>query len=197
MPELIDETTPMQPTARKGALRVEVEQRLKAASERGVRAVVVRAGDFYGGAGRGSWFDLVVARDISLNFVRYPGPLDVIHAWAYLPDLAETFVRLAGVRDKLGPFETYGFPGHAVTGAQFLEALHRAIGRPLRRKSFPWLTIQLMSPFVAHWRELSELAYLWKVPHRISGEKLKAAIGEVPKTPLAEAIRDALDPLSR
>jgi hypothetical protein len=41
-------------------------------------------------------------------------------------------------------------------------------------------------------RELAELEYLWRVPHRISGEKLKAAIGEVPHTPLREAVTASL-----
>ena len=48
------------------------------------------------------------------------------------------------------------------------------------------------APFVALPRELSELAYLWKVPHRIDGDKLKAAIGEVPHTPLDAAVARAL-----
>ncbi len=57
--------------------------------------------------------------------------------------------------------------------------------------------MQLGSPLVAQWRELAELAYLWQAPHRISGDRLRAAIGEVPKTPFTSAIRSALDPLSR
>jgi len=34
-----------------------------------------------------------------------------LHAWAYVPDLAGAFVRLANTRDKLGGFETFGFAG--------------------------------------------------------------------------------------
>ncbi|HEX2215808.1 MAG TPA: NAD-dependent epimerase/dehydratase family protein [Xanthobacteraceae bacterium] len=196
MPELIDETTPMRPSGRKGALRVEIENRLRTASERGVRTIVVRAGDFYG-LGRGSWFDLVIARDVSLNIVRYPGPLNVVHSWAFLPDLARTMVRLAEVRRQFAPFETFGFPGHAVTGAELIDAMQRALGRELRRKSFPWWMLWALSPFIAHWRELTELAYVWRMPHRISGEKLRAAIGEIPETPFRRAVAAALDPLSR
>jgi nucleoside-diphosphate-sugar epimerase len=197
MPELLDEETPMQPTARKGVLRVEIEQRLRAAGERGVKTVVLRAGDFFGGAGRGSWFDLVIARDVSINVVRYPGPLDVVHAWAYLPDLAQAFVKLAEGRAALGPFESFGFPGHAVTGEELIGALQQVLGRPLKRKSFPWWAIRLGSPLVAHWRELAEIAYLWRTPHRLSGDKLKAAIGDIPRTQFTQAVRAALDPLSR
>ena len=85
MPAVLDETTPMQPTSRKGKLRVEIEQRMQEAAERGVRTIILRAGDFFG-RGRGSWFDLVLIKELAKNRVTYPGPLDVVHEWAYVPD---------------------------------------------------------------------------------------------------------------
>ena len=94
MPPVLDESTPMQPTTRKGGMRVEMEQRIREACDRGMRAIVLRAGDFFGG-GSGSWFDLVIAKDIRRGRLTYPGPLGVEHAWAYLPDFAATLVRLA------------------------------------------------------------------------------------------------------
>jgi nucleoside-diphosphate-sugar epimerase len=162
-----------------------------------MRTIVLRAGDFYGGGGRGSWFDLVVARDVALNVVRYPGPLDVVHSWAYLPDLAQAMVRLAEMRDELAPFEAFGFPGHAVTGREMIEVLQQALGRQLKLRGFPWWALRMLGPFVAHWRELTELAYLWRTPHRISGERLRGAIGAIPQTQFSKAVREALDPLSR
>ena len=197
MPEQLDESTPMRPSARKGVLRVEIEQRLERASERGVRTIILRAGDFFGGFGHGSWFDLVIARDVSLNVVRYPGPLNVVHSWAYLPDFAKTLIKLAEARQNFAPFETFGFPGHAVSGAQMIAAIQTALGRQLRRRSFPWWALIGLSPFVAHWRELAEIAYLWRIPHRIDGAKLRQAIGDIPETPFPRAVAEALDPLSR
>ena len=79
----------MQPTMRKGRMRVEIEQRIREACDRGMRAIVLRAGDFFG-CGRGSWFDLVVVKELEKNRLTYPGPDDVVHPWAYVPDLAET-----------------------------------------------------------------------------------------------------------
>ena len=100
MPPVLDESTPMQPTTRKGGMRVEIEQRIREACDRGMRAIILRAGDFFGG-GSGSWFDLVIAKEIGRSRLTYPGPLDVVHAWAYLPDFAATLVRLAEQRDEL------------------------------------------------------------------------------------------------
>jgi nucleoside-diphosphate-sugar epimerase len=196
MPEVIDEATPMQPTTRKGRIRLEIEQRMREASERGMRTIILRAGDFFG-AGRGSWFDLVLAKNIARGTVTYPGPLDLVHAWAYLPDLAAALVRLAAVRDRLAMFETFGFPGHAVTGREFVAALAKAAGRGLKVKRMVWWMIHALSPVVPLPRELSEMAYLWKVPHRLAGDKLAAAIGEVPHTPLDTAVAKALRDLQK
>jgi nucleoside-diphosphate-sugar epimerase len=127
MPAVLDETTPIQPTSRKGKLRVEIETRLQEAADRGMRTIIVRAGDFFG-RGRGSWFDLVLVKELSKNRITYPGPLDVVHEWAYLPDYVDALVRLAGIRATLPPFESFGFAGHAVTGQEMGAAIAAALG---------------------------------------------------------------------
>jgi nucleoside-diphosphate-sugar epimerase len=191
LPPVIDEATPMRPSSRKGQLRVAMEDRMAEAAERGMRAIILRAGDFYGG-GEGAWLDLVIAREIGRGRLTYPGPLDLVHEWAYLPDLAAALVRLAAVRDRFGPFESFGFPGHAVTGREFTTAIARAVGGKLQVKPMTWWLVHALRPFVPLCRELSETAYLWNEPHRIDGGKLTAAIGEVPRTALDVAVARAL-----
>ena len=191
MPPLLDETTPMQPTTRKGAMRVEIEQRIQEACDRGMRAIILRAGDFFGG-GTGSWFDLVIAKDIERSRLTYPGPLDVEHAWAYLPDFAATLVRLAEQRASFGPCETFGFPGHAVTGQEFIATIEAVDQEQVHPAADELVVYQDHRPVDGDRTELSELEYLWRVPHRISGDKLNAAIGEIPHTPFAEAIAASL-----
>ncbi len=191
MPDVIDETTPMQPTMRKGRMRVEVEQRIREACDRGMRAIVLRAGDFFG-SGRGSWFDLVIAKELEKNRITYPGPENVVHPWAYVPDLAETAVRLAERRTTFGSFETFGFPGHTVTGREMIDAIEAATRSKANVRHMSWWTLKTIGQLMALGRELAELEYLWKVPHRIDGTKLKAAIGEVPHTPLHRAVAMSL-----
>jgi nucleoside-diphosphate-sugar epimerase len=194
MPATIDETTPMRPSSRKGHLRVAMEERMAEAADRGMRAIILRAGDFFGG-GHGSWFDLVLAKEIGRARLTYPGPLDLVHEWAYLPDFAATLVRLAEIRATLPPFEVFAFPGHAVTGREFTTAIARAAGGRLQAKRMTWWLIHALRPFVPLCRELSEIAYLWNEPHRIDGGKLTAAIGDVPRTPLDVAVARALQDL--
>ena len=125
----------------------------------------------------------------------YPGPLDVTHEWAYLPDIASALVRLAAIRETLPPFETFGFPGHAVTGHEFTTAIARAMRSKFQVKRMTWWLIHALRPIVPLCRELSEIAYLWNEPHRIDGGKLAATIGEVPHTPLDLAVARALQDL--
>ena len=191
MPPVLDESTAMTATTRKGQMRVEMEQRIREACDRGMRAIVLRAGDYFGG-GRGSWFDLVIAKDIAKQRLTYPGPLDVVHAWAYLPDFAQTLVRLAERRADFGPCETFGFPGHAITGTELIAAIESATKSKFNVRPMSWWLIKTFGQLLPLGRELAELEYLWGVPHRISGEKLERAIGDIPHTALREAVAATL-----
>jgi hypothetical protein len=42
------------------------------------------------------------------------------------------------------------------------------------------------------WRELVEMEYLWRVPHALDGSDLQRQIGELPATPLVDALTQAL-----
>jgi nucleoside-diphosphate-sugar epimerase len=191
MPELLDENTPANPTMRKGRMRAEIEQRIREACDRGMRAIVLRSGDFFG-SGRGSWFDLVIVKELEKNRVTYPGPSNVVHPWAYVPDLADTAVRLAGKRAEFAPFEVFGFPGYAVTGDEMIDAIEAAMRNKVNVRHMSWWTMKTIGRLIALGRELVELEYLWKVPHRIDGTKLKAAIGDIPHTPFRKAVAMSL-----
>ena len=64
MPALLREDTPQQPGTAKGRLRAALEAELAARAAQGLRSVVIRAGDFFGG-GRGNWFDQVIVKSLA------------------------------------------------------------------------------------------------------------------------------------
>lgn len=197
IPPVVSENTPQFGDHRKAAIRIEAERLFaEAAAGRGVKTLILRAGDFFGGDGRGSWFDTVIARALDRGKVTYPGPANAVHAWAYLPDLAAAFVTLAQKADSLSKFETLHFPGHAVTGRDLHQAIERAMGRPLKEAGFPWPVIRVGGLFYPMWRDIAEMAYLWKRPHRLSGDKLARLIGPLSATPLDEALSKALEELN-
>jgi nucleoside-diphosphate-sugar epimerase len=192
LPARIDETTSMHPTSRKGAIRVAVEARLRQAADGGVRTIVLRAGDYFGGEGRGSWFDRIIVKEIAAGRLTYPGPLDVIHEWAYLPDVAQALVRLVERRERLAPFATLGFAGHAVTGRELVAAISRACRRNFEIDFMPWRLLKVMGIVAPVFRELVDISYLWSSPHAIDGARLAQVIGDIPRTPLDPAIAASL-----
>lgn len=194
-PEL-REDSPQNPVTRKGAIRVRMEAALKAASDEGLKVLIVRAGDFFGPkTTANAWLASgMVKPGKPLTAVTYPGPLEIAHGWAYLPDVAETMVRLAG-RDDLAGFEVFHMRGYAVTGHEFVAALSRVAGRKLPVHRLPWFALRGIAPFNETLRELLEMRYLWETPVLLDNARLVARLGAEPHTPIETALRAALEGL--
>jgi nucleoside-diphosphate-sugar epimerase len=192
MPLSLREDTPHAPTTRKGTLREEMEDAYRKAATEGVRTIVVRAGDYIEQKETGNWFDSYISNKVHKGVVTYPGALDRVHSWAFLPDVARAMVELAEVRATLDDFDTFGFPGFSVTGAELISAIETAVGHPLKVKTFPWPIIRLMSVFSAPMREVIEMRYLWDVPHGVDGSKLERVLPGFRATEFNVAIGDAL-----
>lgn len=193
------EDSPQHPRTRKGAIRVEMERRLRAASEHGARVIVVRAGDFFGPKPGNSWFSQgLVKPGQAVTAVNLPGPAGVGHQWAYLPDVANTMVELLARRESLPAFAVFHMDGHwDADGTQMAAAIQRVVARrggaTPRLRAFAWWLIALASPFVATFREMREMRYLWREPLRMSNRRLKAVLGDEPHTPLDTAVEAALE----
>ena len=188
------ETSPQNPKTRKGAIRVAMERRLEAAATEGVRSLVVRAGDFFGPRSGSSWLtEGWVQKGKPLKAISLPGPAGVTHAWAYLPDFAESIVRLAEMEADLPAFAVFNHGGHQLTAGEMADALDRVAGRKLTRKTLPWFAMAVASPFVEMLREMLEMRYLWDHEVLPDNAKLVATLGEEPHTPLDQALRTALE----
>ena len=198
MPALLDEATPQRPTTSKGRIRAEMEKELERRAAAGrLRATVITAGDFFG-EGSGSWLDQAIVKKIRDGKLDYPGDVSLIHAWAYLPDLARAFVAVAAT-PATAPFERFTFAGHSVAGTAILETIERAAttlglspARGWRHGRMPWAVIRVVGVLVPMWRELARMSYLWRVPHALSGRKLAARCPGLQATPLEEAMHTSL-----
>jgi hypothetical protein len=182
----IGEDAPQTPITRKGAIRVEVERRLREASRDGLKVLLLRAGDFFGPAAPNSALGWIITHSGGrMTGVYQPGPSQVGHAYAYLPDLAETLARLMDEESRLGDFESFHFRGH------WLDR-NDAVGKTIRRvadqprlpiRAFPWPIVLAAAPFNETFRELWEMRYLWSRPIGLSNQKLVAFLGAEPHTP--------------
>jgi nucleoside-diphosphate-sugar epimerase len=190
---LLSERSPQRPLTRKGQIRVDMERRLETAATAGVRALIVRAGDYFGPRAGNSWFSQgLISSGRPLRSIAYPGPRAVGHTWAYLPDVAETIAQL--LERDLAAFEVFHFEGHWFErGIQIAAVVRRVVGNPrLPIRSFPWWAVYAASPFVAMFREMIEMRYLWREPLRLDNAKLKVFLGSEPHTPIDQAIATTL-----
>lgn len=198
---VVREDAPEHPLTRKGALRVEMERRMREASERGARGIVVRAGDFFGPQARGNWFAQgLVTPGRPVRTVRLPGTRGVGHQWSYVPDVARAMLRLLERRQTLAPFARFHMAGHwDADGLQMAQAVCRVVARRTGKmpalRDFPWWLVRSAAPFNVTLRELLEMRYLWREPLRLDGPRLPATLGEEPHTPLEQAVEATLEGL--
>jgi nucleoside-diphosphate-sugar epimerase len=191
----LKENSPQIPTTRKGQVRVEMELKLQKASIHGVRSIVLRAGDFFGPAAGNSWLTRGMVRASGrTRRVFYPGPRDIGHSWAYLPDLAETIARLVECQHPMSAYEVFHFRGHWFErGVEMAEQVCRVRGISRRAiKPFPWWMLKMAAPVINAFREMLEMRYLWQIPLELDNAKLRELLGGEPHTPIETALAATL-----
>jgi nucleoside-diphosphate-sugar epimerase len=192
-PETLGPDTPHAAKNPLGRLRVEMEDRLRAA---GIPLILLRAGDFIDTDGSGNWFDRVLMAKLAKDRVEYPGNPDIPHAWAYLPDLGRAAVALAERRAALATTEEVLFPGYTLTGRDLTRLVAEASGRPVRLQRFAWWPLYLVRPFWRFSGGLIEMRYLWDMPHALDGAGFAEQVPDFRPTPVAEAIAAAVAALA-
>ncbi|UTH72912.1 NAD-dependent epimerase/dehydratase family protein [Chromobacterium sp. IIBBL 290-4] len=193
----IREDSPQRPQTRKGAIRVEMEARLRAYAAGGGRALIVRAGDFFGPRAGNNWFSQgLIQPGKAIRRIQNPAAAGVGHQWAYLPDVARNIVDLLARRESLEPFASFHLGGHwDEDGTQMAQAIQRVLrrhGGDAKLAAFPWWLIRLIAPFNATLREMLEMRYLWRQPVRMDNGKLLGVLGRERLTPLDEAVEATL-----
>jgi nucleoside-diphosphate-sugar epimerase len=193
MPAQLLPDTPFAPTTKKGRIRVAIEGMFKARADAGgLKTIVIRAGDFFGEGAPNSWMHAMVARNLRKGVITSPGRYDIVHAWAFLPDLSETIVRLAEAEAQMDAYEVFHFESHNLTMRQLAQAGEQAVGCKVRLKRIPRFFFHVMGWFSPFMHEAIEMLYLWDVPHALKDNRLETVIGPSPHTLLAEALRRSL-----
>jgi nucleoside-diphosphate-sugar epimerase len=171
-----------------------MEQRLAEEAKCGVRSIVVRAGDYFGATAPSSWLsNAIVQPGKPVRRIVYPGDPRVGHSWAYLPDLGRAMAALAGIERQLPAFDRFHFEGYWLErGGDFTDTIAAVVGGNPRIVPLPWLGIRLLAPFDESLRETLEVRELWYRPLRLDGSKLRATLGDLPQTPLVDALAQCL-----
>ncbi len=187
------ETSPWHGSTEKARIRIAMEELCRDfAGKHGTQVLVLRAGDFFGGEGEGTWLDLMILKDLASGRFNWPGRPDIAHAFAYLPDLAKGFVTLAEHRGSLPVFDHFNFCGHTVSGAEMKAAAEAATGRKLALKQVNWTMLKLAGLFMPVVRAVVKMRYLWDAPHSLDGSRYEATFGAPEITPLTRAMAGSI-----
>lgn len=195
---LLTESSPQNPLTRKGKIRVELERRLEAFANQGGHVIIVRAGDFFGPNTANNWLSQgLIKPHAPIRKILNPVMNDQGHHWAYLPDVAETIVKLIECRQSLPPFSTFhmkGFwdkDGHQLSN-RLAQIVAQKTGTLPRVKAFPWWIMHLLSPFNETIRELVDMKYLWRTEIQMDNTKLRDLLGHEPSTDIRVALEETL-----
>lgn len=172
-----------------GKLRIDMEAAYKTS---GIRTIILRGGDFLDTRASGNWFDMVMIKGLGKGKFTYPGDLDTVHSWAFLPDMARAAVMLAEQRDRLPRFADIPFPGYTLSGLEIAQTLSEILERPVRAKTMSWLPIQVLTPFVPMFRGLPEMRYLWNTSHRLDTSEFGHWLPGFEPTPVAAALSQSI-----
>jgi len=191
----ITPATPQHPQTPRGAIRVRQEDMLAAASRPGkFQTIILRAGDFYGPATVGDWYDQAIMMDAKKGKIHHMADLDLAHAWAYLPDLGRAFATLGEQRAQFGAFESFHFAGHYVTHGALMAAIVKAAPGPLKVVPLPWIVLQAMALANGVMREVIKMRYLWNNPMELVDPRLDALLGADFATPFELAVAETVRP---
>lgn len=173
-----------------GRIRAEMEAAYRNSK---ARVLILRAGDFLDTEASGNWFDKIMVAGLDKGRFVYPGPTDVPHAWAYLPDMARAAALLAERADELPRFTDLPFPGYTLTGQELHAQVNAAAPGTVKLRQMSWLPLRLAGLFWPMGRKLVEMSYLWSKPHHLDGAAFDRLLPEFRPTPLTGAIAASIE----
>ena len=181
--------TPHRPNSRKGLIRATMEATYRHAAESGgPRCILLRGGDFLLPEAPQMLMNRMILSKVAKGKVTAMGPANVLHAYAYLPDMARAAVGLVALDKALPAYADIPFAGHAFTINDLAARVARLTGRPMTVTHFPLWFFTLVSPFWELARELREMLYLNRFPHQMDPAPLHRWLPDYRDTVLDEVI---------
>ncbi|MER5929022.1 NAD-dependent epimerase/dehydratase family protein [Streptomyces sp. NPDC002054] len=189
------EELPLAATGPKGRVRAAVWEQARKLHEQGrIKAVEVRASDFFGpGVTEGGHLAArVLPRLLRGKPVSTLGDPDTPHSWTYLPDVARALAEVAGEERAWG--RAWHVPtGPALSTREMVDRLAAQAGtRPVPVRRLPSAVLGVASLFSPLIRELKEVRYQFDRPFVIDSSAYEAAFA-VRATPLEEQLRATVE----
>ncbi|MFI6288292.1 NAD-dependent epimerase/dehydratase family protein [Streptomyces sp. NPDC051018] len=191
----LTEKLPLAATGTKGRVRAAVWEQARKLHEQGrIRAVEVRASDFFGpGVTDGGHLAArVVPRVLRGRPVSTLGDPEAPHSWTYLPDVARALEEVAGEERAWG--RAWHVPtAPALSSREMVDRLAaRAGSGPVAVRGLPGAVFGVLSVFSPLIRELKEIRYQFDRPFVVDSGAYEAAFA-VRATPVGEQVGATVD----
>jgi nucleoside-diphosphate-sugar epimerase len=190
--ERVREDHPREPHTYKGRMRKEQEDLVLAAHGSGkIQTAILRLPDFYGPGVDKSFLWSAFQAAKTGKRAQLVGPIDTPHEFVYLPDAGVTVERLIAEPGAWGSAWNLGGAGVTSTHAMADEIFAQAGQKPKYTIAGKTM-LRIFGLFNPTVRELVEMHYLLTSPVILDDSRLKNLLGDLPKTPYKEGIRQTL-----
>ena len=190
--ERVSEDHPREPHTFKGRMRKEQEDIVLAAHDTGkIQTAILKLPDFYGPGVDKSFLWSAFQAAKTGKRAQLIGPIDKPHEFVYIPDAGATIVRLIAEPGAWG--KTWNLGGAGVTSTRaMVEEIFTQAGRKPKYMIAGKTMLRIFGLFNPMVRELVEMHYLQTSPVILDDTRLRSLLGELPKTPYKEGIRQTL-----
>lgn len=180
----ITETSPVSPTSKKGAIRVEVEKMITEAVERrNLNAIIARAPDFIS-----EFIETSVLMNLVYNNLakgkkaQWFCNAKVIHSFGYTPDLAKGTAILGNTSGAFNQIWNLPTDPQTLTGAQWITLFAKEMGKPDKYQVIPGWAVKAMGLFVPIMSELHEMLYQFDRDYFFDSSKFNKNFNFTPTT---------------
>lgn len=175
---VMTEETPYNPCSRKGEVRARIATMLMDEAKRGeLRAMIVRAADFYGpGAVLSLTHATVTERIKAGKTPQWVGSANALHTFTYTPDAGRTVAMLGNMPSAYGQVWHALTSKETMTGERYVRIACELSGRPYALQVAPRWLLFLMGIAVPVVRENMEMLYQFEHDYRFDSSKVEQAL---------------------
>jgi nucleoside-diphosphate-sugar epimerase len=176
---VMTEDTPYNPRSRKGEVRARIATMLMDEVKRGeLRAMIVRAADFYGPEASLSVTHATVTERLKAKKTpQWIGNAKAIHTFTYTPDAGHSLAVLGNTASAYGQVWHALTSKEPITGEQYVRIACELSRRPYALQGVPRWMLFLMGIFVPVVRENMEMLYQFEYDYRFDSSKAERALG--------------------
>ena len=176
---MMTEDTPYNPRSRKGEVRARIATTLMdEVKRRELRAMIVRAADFYGPHASLSVTHATVTERVKAKKTpQWLGNAKAVHTFTYTPDAGRSLAVLGNTASAYGQVWHALTSKEPITGEQYVRIACELSRRPYALQTVRRWMLFLMGIFVPLVRENIEMLYQFEYDYRFDSSKVERALG--------------------